>query len=247
MLQKLKIGLILPAIPGYSETFIINKINGLVEHGYKVSLFVYSSINPNTIPESIPTYCQIDITKKFHLFSSLITILIKYPVQCVYFLYLERVSSRSWIDSLKNLVINSHIFGKSLDWIHFGFATTGIGKENLAQALGIKVAVSFRGYDIGLYPHQHPGCYNLLWQKIDKVHTISDDLYQRALKLGLDPKTPIQKITPAIDTVFFKSTTNVNLRTPIRILTIGRLVWKKGFEYALQTLSLLKKKQINSY
>ena len=47
--------------------------------------------------------------------------------------------------------------------------------------MGIKSSVSFRGYDIGLYPYDNPGCYDLLWEKIDKVHTISDDLYNKAI------------------------------------------------------------------
>jgi colanic acid/amylovoran biosynthesis glycosyltransferase len=108
-----------------------------------------------------------------------------------------------------------------------------------------KSAVSFRGFDIGLYPYEHPGCFNLLWQKIDKVHSISDDLYQRAIDLGLDPKIPLEIITPAIDTDFFRSNTKGNLHIPLRILTVGRITWKKGYEYALKTLSLLHDKQIN--
>ena len=50
--------------------------------------------------------------------------------------------------------------------------------------MGAKSAVCFRGFDIGLYPHQHPGCYELLWQRIDKVHTISDDLYKKAINVN---------------------------------------------------------------
>ena len=111
--------------------------------------------------------------------------------------------------------------------------------------MGTKSAVSFRGFDIGLYPHQHSDCYNLLWEKIDKVHTISDDLYQRALDLGLNTHIPSEKITPAINTEFFKSNSKKNLHNPLRILTIGRLTWKKGYEYALKALSLLMDKQIN--
>ena len=100
--------------------------------------------------------------------------------------------------------------------------------------------MSFRGFDIGLYPYQHWGCYNLLWKTIDKVHTISDDLYQQALNLGLNPKTPFEKITPAIDTDFFFTNEKTGLHDPLRILSVGRLTWKKGFEYCLKSLELLK-------
>ena len=65
------------------------------------------------------------------------------------------------------------------------------------------MAVSFRGYDINVYPLKHPGCYDEIWSKVDKVHSISDDLYKKALLLGLGRNISYTKITPAIDHVFF--------------------------------------------
>ena len=245
MSQELSIGLILPALPGYSETFIMNKLNSLLQSDFKVLLFVGGKKKANEIPEAIPIYYQVDINCKLHIVTTLITIFILHPIRFWRFLFLERASNREWTVVFKHLILNAHILGKSLDWIHFGFATMGIGRENLASAMNAKSAVSFRGYDIGLYPHQHPGCYNLLWKTIDKVHTISDDLYQRALELGLDPHIPSEKITPAINPIIFRSNANNNLHNPLRILTTGRLVWKKGYEYVLKALSLLKDKKID--
>ena len=245
MSQGLSIGLILPALPGYSETFIHSKINGLLHHGFKVSLFVAGKGDLKSIPVTVPVYFQININNKLCLFSTLITSFILHPLICIRFIKLEKSSHGNWIRGFKNLIINSHIIGKNLDWLHFGFATTALWRENLASAMGIKAAVSLRGFDIGLYPHQHPNCYNLLWQKIDKVHTISDDLYQKAVDLGLDPKIPYEKITPAINIEFFKSNIDKDLHNPLRILTVGRLTWIKGYEYALKALVLLKNAQIN--
>ena len=74
MLQKLNIGLVLPAVSGHSETFIKNKINGLHEHGYKVSLYVGGTGNSNEIPKSIPIYYQVDVNNKFHLLFTLIIV-----------------------------------------------------------------------------------------------------------------------------------------------------------------------------
>ncbi|MBC8196781.1 MAG: glycosyltransferase [Candidatus Marinimicrobia bacterium] len=240
MSQKLNIGFILPASPAYSETFIINKLNGLIQSGFHVSLFVGGRKKTNEIPKSIPVYFQVDINYRLQLFYTFIAIFILHPIRFWRLVLLERASNREWDDVFKHLILNAHILGKSLDWIHFGFATMGIGRENLASAMNAKSAVSFRGYDIGLYPHQHPDCYNLLWGTIDKVHTISDDLYQRALNLGLNSKTPFEKITPAINTEFFNSIIQEDLHNPLRILTVGRLAWKKGFEYCLKSLQLLK-------
>ena len=232
--------MILPAVPGYSETFIWSKIEGLLKYGNSISLFVNKDNQLGNVNIKVPVYSQPDIRKRFILFIILFLLIIKYPFRVIKFIKQERLAKVNWVLIFKHLIINSHILNKKLDWIHFEFATMGIGRENIAKAMGIQSAVSFRGFDIGLFPFQHPNCYNLLWKTIDKVHTISDDLYQQALNLGLNPKTQFEKITPAIDTDFFFTNEKTGLHDPLRILSVGRLTWKKGFEYCLKSLELLK-------
>ena len=65
MSQKLRIGLVLPALPSYSETFINNKINGLLENGNKVSLFVVSRGTSAELPESVAIYYQ--VSRYYHI------------------------------------------------------------------------------------------------------------------------------------------------------------------------------------
>ena len=232
--------MILPAVPGYSETFIWSKIEGLLKYGNSISLFVSKDYQLGNVNIKVPVYSQPDIRKRFILFIILFLLIIKYPFRVIKFIKQERLAKVNWVLIFKHLIINSHILNKNLDWIHFEFATMSIGRENIAKAMGVQSAVSFRGFDIGLFPFQHPNCYNLLWKTIDKVHTISDDLYQQALNLGLNPKTPFEKITPAIDTDLFFISEKTGLHDPLRILSIGRLTWKKGFEYSLKSLELLK-------
>lgn len=245
MSKKLNIGLVLPALPGYSEPFFYNKINGLIENGFRVSLFVARKVDSKAGRLSVPVHYQVNVKNKLYLLFSFIATCVMHPLICIRLFKLEMGFHGNWMRSLKNLIINIHIIGKPLDWLHFGFATTALGRENLAWAMGVQSAVSFRGFDIGLYPHQHQGCYDLLWQRIDKVHTISEDLYQKALELGLDSKIPFNKITPAINAEFFQSGSLEDIHKPLRILTVGRLTWKKGYEYALKALRLLRDKQID--
>ena len=241
----LHIGLVLSSLPGYSETFIHNRINGLLNQGFKVSLFPAVIDNTDFFDVSVPVYFQVNEKNKLLLFIALMSSIFLHPLISIRFIKLEISSQRNLIRAIKNLITNSHIMGKSLNWIHFEYATIAINRENLANAMKIDSAVSFRGFDISLYPHQHPGCYNLLWQKINKVHTISDDLYNRAIHLGLNPSTPYKKINPAINLDHFTSSTISDLHKPIRILTVGRLTWVKGYIYALKALELLKRKNVN--
>ena len=129
---------------------------------------------------------------------------------------------------------------KNLDWLHFEFAVLGIDRESTGKAIGANVSCSFRGYDISLYPHQYPNCYDILFKSVDKIHTISNDLYLQSLELGLNPLIDYQKITPAINTSLFKSSkSNDIISKPLKILTVGRLHWKKGYDYALDALKLI--------
>jgi len=242
----MKIGLVLQTYPSYSETFFEGQISGLAHLGYNVSLYINSdSRDKKYFPENVNIFVQPNINNRITLLIILLRLVIRHPINTFRFISLEKLSSYSTDIILKHLLINAHILSQKLDWLHFGFATMGIDRENVARAIGAKSAVSFRGFDIGLYPHQHPHCYNLLFKRINKVHTISDDLYRKALELGIDPKIPNVKITPAIDSNIFTSISTKDLHNPLRLLTVGRLVWKKGYEYALKALRLLKDQKIN--
>ena len=245
MSEKIKIALVLAALPGYSETFIWSKIEGLLNSGKDISLFINKQKKNQYLKLDIPIYSQPDTSKKYKVIMQLLRLLIQKPIRFFRFIYLENSLSIKWPNILKHLIINYHLLTQKLDWIHFEFATLGIGRENVAEVIGAKSSVSLRGFDIGLYPHKHYGCYDLLWETIDKVHTISDDLYNQALDLGLNAGVPFQKITPAIDINIFISNEKQGLHNPLRILSVGRLTWKKGFEYALKALEILKNKGIN--
>jgi colanic acid/amylovoran biosynthesis glycosyltransferase len=170
-------------------------------------------------------------------------LLLSCPNRFLSFFRLQKESGRSTWDALKSIYINGHILPFNLDWIHFGFATMGIGREYLAKALDAKMAVSIRGFDIAIFPLKHPGCYDLLWKNVDKVHVISDDLEQKLRKTRFPESKFIQKITPAIAFERFyyqRKHFHIDRGRPVRILSVGRLHWKKGYEYALQAMSQLK-------
>ena len=244
----MKIGIVLPSTPAYSETFFNSKIKGLQKHGYKVVLFT-QSVRDNF------NLCQVIKAPKVYKnnFFQIIALLFVF-VKLIpnfksvrKFIFLESQQNKSWFTCFKGIYINSHILSQQLDWLHFGFATMALGKENTAKSIGAKMAVSFRGYDINVYPLKFPNCYNLVWKKVDKVHSISKDLLDKAIILGLSNQTPHKIITPAIDINMFHTARN---RTDfecekVHILTNGRLHWVKGLDYSLRAMYLLKQQGID--
>lgn len=242
-----RIGLVLPATPGYSETFFRSKIGGLQAAGHEVILFAGRKAGDFTL-------CPVATAPRVHPFPPrqwaamalhLLKLMLLVPRRAARFCRLERRSGRSARQALENLYLNSHILPHELDWLHFGFATTALRRENAAKAMGARMGVSLRGYDISLYPLKHPGCYKLLWQRVDKVHSISDALAQRAFEQGLPKEKTVVKITPAIDAGLFQRSAQAPGASPeLRILTVARLKWVKGLEYTLEALALLKKQGV---
>lgn len=243
----MRIGLVLPNIPAYSETFFRNKILGLQENGHEVILFVNNSkAENNYLNCKIVKAPKLDGNKNNILIISFIQLLKAVFINPKKSLKLYKLNKKDGIlfrKNVKQIIANQFLLSEKLDWLHFGFGTMALGRENIAKVLGAKMAVSFRGFDIGIYPIKYPNCYNLLFRKVDKIHVISDDLTNLLYKKGLSKNVKISKITPAIDTDFFVS--NAKLENAVlQLTTIARLHWKKGLVYTLEALAMLKKQNI---
>ncbi|NRA94040.1 MAG: glycosyltransferase, partial [Psychroserpens sp.] len=86
-----------------------------------------------------------------------------------------------------------------LDWIHFGYGMLANNRENVAEAINAKMAVSFRGFDLYLSPLKHNNCYNILFSKQLKYHVLSKKMKEKLMAHQI-AEDKIQVITPAIDT-----------------------------------------------
>mgnify|MGYP005990533703 CR=1 FL=1 len=234
----MKIGIVLANTPSYSETFFNSKIKKLKETEHEVILF---SPNRNQYKKTkvvAPLKISVLGFLKFFVYT------IIYWERFNKFYKAEVLERKSKKRALKNLFLNTHILTQKLDWLHFGYATMVIQRELVAETIGAKMAVSFRGYDIGIFPLKHKDCYNLLWKKIDKIHTISDDLLKKAYKLGLNINTPFEKITPAIDINLFKNSNDINFEK-LNFITVARLHWKKGLDLTLFALKKIKEEGVD--
>ncbi len=247
----MKIGLVLPDLPQYSETFFNYKIKGLIANGHEVVVFTTRNENPvSVLPYKVrfapPVRKGNPVLQGFQTAVTLLKVLITSYSSSARLFGFERADGKSIAGALKSLYLNSHIISERVDRLHFGFATSALQRENAARAVGARMSVSFRGFDINVYPLKHQGCYELLWKRTDKVHTISDYLRTKAVKLGLPESKPFAKITPAIDiSKFSLKSDSGRFHDPVRILTVGRLNWIKDYETAISALGILKTKGVN--
>ena len=241
----MKIGIVLPSVPGYSETFFTSKIKGLQANGFEVVLFVNNfSINTSLNCEIIaaPKFSNSKIKTSLLSFFSFLRVVIFHFSKVKKLFELDKKDNLSLSKRIRSIIINSHILSQKVDWLHFGFGTMALDRENVAEAIGAKMAVSFRGFDHYVYPIKNKECYEILFSKKIKYHVLSEGMKTDLVKMGIE-KEGIIKITPAINTELFLS--EVRNQSGNNFLTVARLHWIKGLDYTLEALALLNEQGID--
>ena len=101
--------------------------------------------------------------------------------------------------------------------------------------------VSCRGSQVQVAPH-NPGRvarYEPGWrsqpQRAAAVHCVSEAIMQEAMQFGLDP-AKARVIRPAVDPEFFRPAAPARKADGRFRVTTGSLIWRKGYEYALQAI-----------
>ncbi|MEX1122636.1 MAG: glycosyltransferase [Balneolales bacterium] len=124
--------------------------------------------------------------------------------------------------------------------IHGHFALDSYRLISVAQKNKIPLIVNFYGYDVTRLPNEFgwKSRYKKLIEKADHCIAGSMDMKKNLISLGFDEsRIEIIKLGMDIESVKFEHRTNVESK----LMMIGRMVEKKGFEYAIKATSILKK------
>ncbi|NRD20547.1 glycosyltransferase family 4 protein [Winogradskyella eckloniae] len=252
MKQKAKkhktIGLVLSTVPKYSETFFRNKIKGLQKHGFEVILFVdYFKKGDADFSCKIVAannYSSVSYLSLWHSFKALVKSAFIHPARSLRLFRLNKKDKVTFTNNIKQLVLNQFILAENVDWLHFGFGMLAVNRENVANAMHAKMAVSFRGFDLYLSPLKHKNCYKVLFKKAIRYHVLSNEMKHDLMAYAIN-SNQIQVITPAIDTKLFQSEKSPSNSKQLQLVTVARQHWKKGFIYTLEALAYLKQKGID--
>lgn len=135
------------------------------------------------------------------------------------------------------------------DVIYFPWNSAAVDYLGLFD-LGIQVVLSCRGSQVNISPflsgqQQYLELLKTTFEKASAVHCVSQDILSTAVVLGLDPKKAFI-IHPAVDPSFFSPGAVPYNNDPIRLITIGTLIWLKGYEYLLMALRKMKDRGISA-
>lgn len=253
----LRVLMVVPAFPKLSETFIVSKFLGLLDRGFDIRVLCGRS-EPAEWARFPELVARPELRRR---------VLRTWPVRprwlgallwpaalaCCAWRNprgLGRALARGWerfgFGVLGRLYLEAALIAARPDLIHFEFGTLALGRTWIGAALGCKIVVSFRGFDLNMSGLDHDDYYQEVWEGADAFHFLGEDLRRRALGRGCPENMPHALIPPAIDVEFFKPDDGAappemagTVRRPLRILGVGRLDWRKGYEDALMAVRRL--------
>jgi len=248
--------LCLSNFPQLSETFIVSKFLGLLQYGWDVHI-VCNHIDKETWLQFPELVTNPEAKRRVHhtwpiqprllavLLFPWVMITCLLPAPAVTWRYLLKGWRLFGWDVLRRLYLDAVIIRLRPDVLHFEFGTLAVGRSYLKELLGVKLSVSFRGYDLNYIGLDQPDYYHEVWETIDGAHFLGVDLWQRAQKRGAPQVLTHVLIPPALDLTSFPKPVSIDSGKKgtsdqlLKILSVGRLHWKKGYEYNLEAVRKL--------
>jgi len=153
--------------------------------------------------------------------------------------YRYQAASLSAIYRLAKLCSQS----KHYDALHAHFGPVGNSFRFAKQLWGAPLLVSFHGYDFSAAPlKEGADMYARLFETADVITINSEFTREQVRKLGCPP-AKLHKLPVGLDPDEFPfQERSVKPGEPVRILTIGRLVKKKGHEFSLRAFAEARQK-----
>lgn len=248
----MRIAFFLGIFPALSETFVIDQITGLIDRGHEVDIYATGKPDNPKMHASVSKYNLLERTcyrpampENFFLrfLKGLWLFLVNFPrdpqllIRSLnVFRYGKPAASLRYFYSVIPLL--DRIPDYDIIHGHFGMhGLIGLYMRNLGAIRG-KLVTTFHGYDVNGAPRQYgQDLYQQLFQTGDLYTVNTTFTADKALALGC-PKEKIIKLPIGVNLWEYPVQAHpFHPQQPIEILTVGRLVEKKGIEYSIKAVA----------
>ena len=248
----MKIAFLVSSFPKLSETFILNQITGLIDLGHEVEIFAFKKPGENKIQGDVRKYNLMNrvhyltapkskIKRIFKATNIIIKNFYRNPIIILkslnFFKYGKKALSLSLLFEIYPFLNNE------FDILHCHFGPNGkIGA--ILKDIGVikgKLLTSFHGTDMSKHILKRGrDTYNFLFKTGDSFLPISNYWKKVLIELGCpENKIIVHRMGIELKKFNLKKEPH-NDETP-KLISVGRLVEKKGFEYAIRAVSVLIK------
>lgn len=244
---------VVPAYPTASETFVTNQIVEAKNNGYSVAVLTHHLGN-------IEQSSQGDLLKKYAILEDTIVVDLKLPKSKLkrFFVGLLLIATyfRYWIQirdfSLRYRIVNSPFLLRFYDQLrhvdvfHTQFPAAGRGVAQMIRCgfLKARMVTTFHGHDAhftnDLELKNLQKLYRFIFEVSDYITVNTPYLAKKVTQIGCSPEK-LRVVFMGIDVAYFKSSqVREDLsEIEIKLISVGRLVPFKGFEYAINSIKLL--------
>jgi len=245
-----RVAVLVRRFPELSETFILNQMTGLLDQGVDLEVFAWTPGDSEAVHPDVSAYALLGRTRYIHPKGARLARLGR---------TLSRVvGGRGWrspgflrrsLDLRRHEGAGASLFllhagatflqGEPHDVVHCQFGRLGLTALALrkAGALPGRIVVSFRGSDLSR--HRDTEGYEELFQAGSLFLPVCGAFRDRLISMGCDPGK-IRVHHSGIDLRRFTWTPrHREPGEPFRLITIARLVEKKGVEYGIRAVAEL--------
>lgn len=261
----MKIAFIIGQFPALSETFILNQITGLIDRGHQVDIYASKPKKNSIIHPDVEKYKLLERTyynnqpkQKSLAYRNSFRILFRdflfHPLKglptLTKILKFINPGNSSELLELFYSAASCVPINEKYDIVHCHFGTIGIKGMILKESgaiKGQKLVVSFYGLDVTSSPKVRGlDVYKPLFKKADLVIGLTNLMNKQLIELGCSPEKLKKLPTTSVDIKNYQFKPCVlHENEPIKLLTVARLVEKKGLEYSIQAVSQVIKKNPN--
>ncbi|NJD55282.1 MAG: colanic acid biosynthesis glycosyltransferase WcaL, partial [Nitrospirae bacterium] len=243
------------AFPEISETFILNQISGLIDRGHHVDIYAMRPGNLTTMHAEVTQYGLLDRTRYLGVIprNRFVRVLKAVGQLAGSLKHLDRavivrsLNARRYgrAASSLSLLFNALplLRERHYDIIHCQFGTLGPRTLQLRQigAISGKLIISFRGYDATQYLKDRPGVYAEMFRDADLLLPVSSSLREVLVHAGC-PECKIRVHHSGIDCAKFVPAERRRADgDTVKVISVARLVEKKGIAYALEAMAKVKR------
>jgi colanic acid/amylovoran biosynthesis glycosyltransferase len=247
--RPLRIAMFVNEFPALSETFVLNQITGLLDLGHDVTILATQARAEKGVHADVMRYGLTERLRYRGMPGSRVTrlaqlpgLLGRDPAALMKALNVARYGREAtslsllyWADSLRRC--------EPFDVIHCHFGIVGRSAAYLRE-IGVlrgKLVTTFHGVDMSACLDRDPDLYRQLFKQGDLFLPVSTHWEKKLVAHGCDPAR-IEIHRMGIDPSRFPLTNRTEKPEGVQILTIGRLVEKKGIEYGLRAVAKLIEK-----
>ncbi|MGD1913662.1 MAG: glycosyltransferase [Rivularia sp. (in: cyanobacteria)] len=254
----MRIAFIVTFFPALSETFILNQITGLIDRGYEVDIYADDSRKELKVHPDVEKYSLINRTyyndiptnKLLRLLNGIRLLLANFhknPIVLLRSLNFFKYGKNAISLRLLYMAILMQHQKQSYNIIHCHFGYNGLAGVILRDigAIQGKVITTFHGIDVTNYvKNKGERAYDLLFQLGNIFSPVSELWKRRLIELGCNGDIIVHRM--GIDCSKFSFIARkLRANGVVQIVTIARLVEKKGVEYAIRAIAKLASSKTN--